>query len=62
MKVEQKDGNKINVSFRLAVREPGLMTPQPEVNNVVLQIDECEFEEEKFNNLDSWLQETELFK
>ena len=62
MKVVQKDGNKINVSFKLEVREPDLMTPQPEQNNVVLQMDESEFEEEKFNDLDSWFQATALFK
>jgi len=38
------------------------MSPPDEVNNIILQIDECEFEAEKFNNLDVWLPETTLFK
>ena len=38
------------------------MSPPDEVNNIMLQIDECEFEAEKFDNLDIWLVETTLFK
>ena len=62
MRIVEKEGNKIDVIFRLTERNPGIMSPPDEVNNVVLQIDECEFEPEKFDNLDVWLLETALFK
>ena len=38
------------------------MAQADEVINLILRIDETEFEQEKFDNLDSWFLETNLLK
>ena len=62
MKITEKEGGKIDVSFRLAIRSPGIMSPADEINNILLEVGSAEFEDAKFDNLDSWLLENELFK
>ena len=57
-----QDGTKINVTFRISERNPGVMAQADEVINLILRIDETEFEQEKFDNLDSWFLETNLLK
>ena len=38
------------------------MAQAPEVINLILKIDETEFEQDKFDNLDAWFLETTLLK
>ena len=50
------------MKFTISERNPGIMAQAPEVINLILKIDETEFEQDKFDNLDSWLMETTLLK
>ena len=57
-----QDGATINVTFRISERNPGVMARPDEVINLILKIDETEFGNEKFDNLDSWFLGTNLLK
>ena len=54
MSIVLQDQSTINVTFRISERNPGIMAQADEVINIMLKIDENEFEQDKFNNLDEW--------
>ena len=62
MSIALQDQTTINVTFRISERNPGIMAQADEVINIMLKIDENEFEQDKFNNLDEWFLQTNLLK